>query len=158
MARRSVLDRPWPNGAAPGLSCQAALISLIHSAQKAMSAPADSLTASKPSAMRAASAMVNASPTSATSGSSQAFSVSHERRSVSAICGRRRTPTRLTASTMGQAAMWKRAWPSTSSTVLMPIMRNIMPAIHSSTNTLIDRQTASARCTVLRHAARNTAG
>ena len=123
-----------------------------------MSAPADSLTASKPSAMRAASAMVNASPTSATSGSSQAFSVSHERRNVSAICGRRRTPTALMASTMGQAAMWKRAWPSTSSTVLMPIMRNIMPAIHSSTNTLIDRQTASARCTVLRHAARNTAG
>ena len=106
--------------------------------------------------MRAASAMVNASPTSATSGSSQAFSVSHERRSVSAICGRH-----------ADQADGQHDGPGgdVEARVAEHVQHGI-DADHAehhagdprSTNTLIDRQTASARCTVLRHAARNTAG
>ncbi|MNT21326.1 hypothetical protein D3C72_1566620 [compost metagenome] len=82
------------------------------------------------------------------------MSVSQDRCSISASCGRRRTPTRLAARIIGHNAIWKGRAVTMSCTMGMPIMRNIAPAAHSSRHTASVRLPAIPRCTALRHAAR----
>ncbi|MNI56541.1 hypothetical protein D3C73_1115520 [compost metagenome] len=131
---------------------------MIHTSENAINAPADNCTACRPNASRAARATVKASPTSVTSGSSQAFKVSQERCNVSVRAGRRRTPTRHAARIIGQTANRNVAFSTSLRTSRMPIMSNMAPAAASNRQTHDARQRLKPRWTALRHAARNIAG
>lgn len=67
-------------------------------------------------------------------------------------------PTRLTASTSGITPSVKRVDLTTLPTAPMPIMPNMAPAAQNNSQTARARPPASASLTVLRQAARNTAG